>query len=59
MLGDALVIGKKIKEAINKQYKHLEIEIDGIFCPLLLLKKKKYAALSLSNLGEIMSNIQT
>lgn len=37
----------------------MEIEIDGIFWPLLLLKKKKYVALSLSNLGYIMSNLRT
>ncbi|ODN03191.1 DNA polymerase alpha catalytic subunit [Orchesella cincta] len=38
-------IGNKIKSEINKQYKLLELEIDGIFRFLLLLKKKKYAAL--------------
>lgn len=30
---------------MNKLYKYLEIEIDGIFASMLLLKKKKYAAL--------------
>lgn len=38
-------IGQKIKAEINKQYKLLELEIDGIFRFMLLLKKKKYAAL--------------
>lgn len=38
-------IGRKIKTEINKQYKLLELEIDGIFRFMLLLKKKKYAAL--------------
>ncbi|CAL8118832.1 unnamed protein product [Orchesella dallaii] len=38
-------IGNKIKSEINRQYKLLELEIDGIFRFLLLLKKKKYAAL--------------
>jgi len=38
-------IGNKIKSEINKMYKLLELEIDGIFRFLLLLKKKKYAAL--------------
>lgn len=32
-------------------YKCLEIEIDGIFKSLLLLKKKKYAALKLEGTG--------
>lgn len=35
----------QIKSEVNKLYKLLEIDIDGIFKSLLLLKKKKYAAL--------------
>ena len=31
---------------MNKLYKLLEIDIDGIYKSMLLLKKKKYAALS-------------
>lgn len=31
--------------SINKKYRKLEIELDAIFARLLLLKKKKYAAL--------------
>lgn len=38
-------IGNKIKGEINRQYRLLELEIDGIFRFMLLLKKKKYAAL--------------
>ena len=38
-------IGNKIKNEINRTYKLLELEIDGVFRFLLLLKKKKYAAL--------------
>ena len=49
-LGEALQIGQKIKRQINKEYSYLEIEVDGIFKPLLLLKKKKYAAQTLVNL---------
>lgn len=40
-----LKIGQELKKDINKHYQRLEIEIDGIFRSLLLLKKKKYAAL--------------
>lgn len=29
-------------------YKHLELDIDGVFQRLLLLKKKKYAAVTVS-----------
>lgn len=38
-------MGKKLKSEVNVLYKCLEIEIDGVFKSLLLLKKKKYAAL--------------
>ena len=34
---------------MNKLYKHLEIDIDGVFKSLLLLRKKKYAALTVAS----------
>ncbi|RZF39069.1 hypothetical protein LSTR_LSTR006606 [Laodelphax striatellus] len=37
-------IGLKIKAEVNRHYKQLELDIDGIFRCLLLCKKKKYAA---------------
>ncbi len=48
-LEEALAIAQKARSGINKEYRKLEIEIDGIFKSLLLLKKKKYAALKLRN----------
>ncbi|RWS15467.1 hypothetical protein B4U79_06198, partial [Dinothrombium tinctorium] len=39
-------IGTRIQAEINGLYKLLEIEIDGVFRRMLLLKKKKYAALT-------------
>mmetsp|Transcript_65218 Transcript_65218/g.155759 ORF Transcript_65218/g.155759 Transcript_65218/m.155759 type:complete len:1267 (+) Transcript_65218:54-3854(+) len=41
---EAMRAADVIKRAVNKNYKKLEIEIDGVFGRLLLLKKKKYAA---------------
>ncbi|CAM4970193.1 unnamed protein product [Rotaria socialis] len=40
-----MTIGAKIRNEINRQYKSVEIGIDGVFKCMLLLKKKKYAAL--------------
>ncbi|XP_054745886.1 DNA polymerase alpha catalytic subunit [Anastrepha obliqua] len=37
-------IGNGIKQSVNKMYKQVELGIDGVFSCLLLLKKKKYAA---------------
>jgi len=39
-------LGNMLKAEVNKLYKHLEIDIDGVYKTLLLLKKKKYAALT-------------
>jgi len=38
-------MGLDLKKRINKKFKELEIDIDGIFKSLLLLQKKKYAAM--------------
>ena len=38
-------MGMALKKEVNRRYKLLEIEMDGIFKSRLLLKKKKYAAL--------------
>ncbi len=43
-LKEAIKIGTEIKGKVNVNFKTLEIEIDGVFKSLLLLKKKKYAA---------------
>jgi DNA polymerase alpha subunit A len=39
-------LGEKVKKEVNRLYKTLELEIDGIFRSMLLLKKKKYAAVT-------------
>jgi DNA polymerase alpha subunit A len=36
-------VGEKIKASVNKIHRLLEIEMDGIYRTMLLLKKKKYA----------------
>ncbi len=41
-------LGNKLKALVNKQYRKLEIDIDGVFTRLLLLKKKKYACVKVS-----------
>lgn len=44
-------MGRDVKREVNKLYKTLEIEIDGVFKMMLLLKKKKYAALVVQEHG--------
>ncbi|CAE7236567.1 unnamed protein product [Symbiodinium sp. CCMP2592] len=45
----AMHVAEQIKRAVNKRYRRLEIEIDAVFVRLMLLKKKKYAALKVVN----------
>lgn len=41
-------IGHNIKQSVNKMYRQVELDIDGVFKYLLLLKKKKYAAVTIT-----------
>jgi len=47
-LDEVFKLGNKVKSEVNKLYRLLEIDIDGVYKSMLLLKKKKYAALSIS-----------
>ena len=44
-LRDARRMADALKREVNKHYKCMEIDIDGVMKSMLLLKKKKYAAL--------------
>lgn len=46
--GEVHKIGANIKKAVNGIYKHVELDIDGVYKKLLLLKKKKYAAVGVT-----------
>ncbi|KAK0171567.1 hypothetical protein PV328_005008 [Microctonus aethiopoides] len=49
---EAFDIAKTIKQEVNKRYKTLELDIDGVFRYLLLLHKKKYAAVLMKKLSD-------
>lgn len=55
-LDKVLEYGEEVKREVNRLYRTLELEIDGIFRSMLLLKKKKYAAKTVKKLpnGEIV-----
>ena len=44
---EARALAQRVKREVNQRYKLLEIEQDGMFKCMLLLKKKKYAAIKL------------
>lgn len=48
-------IGNQVKKEVNALYKELEIEIDGVFKTMLLLKKKKYAALTIKEKNGVIT----
>ena len=52
-LSEAIKAANQVKYAVNKIYKCLEIEIDGVFKTLLLLRKKKYAAIKLNDINDM------
>ncbi len=53
-------LGAQIKMAVNKTYKLLELDIDGVYRYMLLLKKKKYAAVTMEKKanGQIVTNTE-
>ncbi|KNC54797.1 DNA polymerase [Thecamonas trahens ATCC 50062] len=57
-LDDVRAIGKQVMHEVNKRYKLLELDIDGIFQSLLLLKKKKYAALMLVERDGVLTTVK-
>ena len=56
--GEVFKIGHKIKAEVNKLYRQVELDVDGVFKYMLLLKKKKYAAVTISQLpnGEYVTS---
>jgi DNA polymerase alpha subunit A len=51
-VADALQVGREFKEAVNKRYRLLEIDIDNVFRRILLQAKKKYAAINMVEVGD-------
>ncbi len=48
-LAEALKYQLRSRRAVNDRYKLLEIDLDGVFQRLLLLQKKKYAAIKVED----------
>ena len=54
----AMEMANKVKNDVNKLSKYLEIEVDGVFKAMLLLRKKKYAALVVDAKGNITKEMK-
>ncbi|KZP01754.1 DNA polymerase alpha catalytic subunit, partial [Calocera viscosa TUFC12733] len=57
-LDEAKKIANEFKKHVNDRYKLLEIDLDGIFQRLLLLQKKKYAALKVEEDGTTSTEVK-
>ncbi len=57
-LNQARQIANSIRGEVNKLYTKLEIGMDGIFKTLLLLKKKKYAALTVVEKNGVLTAVK-
>ena len=57
-LKEATQTGNEFKKLVNDRYRLLEIDIDAIFQRMLLLQKKKYAAIKVEDGGESTMEIK-
>ncbi|KAH9935987.1 uncharacterized protein BXZ73DRAFT_45345 [Epithele typhae] len=57
-LDAALKISNEFKKAVNERYRLLEIDLDGVFKRLLLLQKKKYAAIKVEDLTRTSTEVK-
>ncbi|KAK4685136.1 DNA polymerase alpha subunit A, partial [Tremellales sp. Uapishka_1] len=55
---EALKIANEFKKMVNERYKLLEIDLDATFSRLLLLQKKKYAAIKIDEQGNKTTEIK-
>lgn len=55
---EALKIANEFKKLVNERYKLLEIDLDAVFERILLLNKKKYAAVKLEESGERTTEVK-
>lgn len=55
---EALKIANDFKKLVNERYKLLEIDLDAVFERILLLNKKKYAAVKIDELGEKATEVK-
>ncbi|KAG0799004.1 hypothetical protein G6F22_003661 [Rhizopus arrhizus] len=58
-LSKANQLGLSFKEKVNKNYNHLEIDVDGCFKRALLLKKKRYAMVQVTEKTDGVGLVET
>lgn len=57
-MADALKVASVFKKHVNERYRLLEIDLDAVFQRVLLLQKKKYAAVKVETSGQTSIEIK-
>lgn len=55
---EALKMANLFKKQVNDKYRLLEIDLDAVFQRLLLLQKKKYAAIKVGSDGSSVTEVK-
>jgi DNA polymerase alpha subunit A len=55
---EATRVARETQKELNRMWKLLEVGLDGIYCPLLLLNKKKYAALEVTERDGVVTKVK-
>ena len=55
---DATRVAREAQKELNRMWKLLELGLDGMYCPLLLLNKKKYAALEVTERDNVVTKVK-
>jgi DNA polymerase alpha subunit A len=55
---EAIKIANEFKKHVNDRYRLLEIDLDAVFSRVLLLQKKKYAAVKVAENGSTTTEIK-
>jgi DNA polymerase alpha subunit A len=55
---DANKVAREAQKELNRMWRLLELGLDGMYCPLLLLNKKKYAALEVTEHNGVSTKVK-
>lgn len=57
-VADAQRVAREVQRTLNRTWKLLEVGLEGVYCPLLLVNKKKYAALAVTERDGAITKVQ-
>ena len=57
-VADAQRVAREVQRTLNRTWKQLEVGLEGIYCPLLLVNKKQYAALAVTERDGVVRKVK-